>query len=217
MIEAPRRDLTAFPDDLRLLEENTDPYTSFTLHGTAIDGLYLFQRRLYPDERGSYQELGRTEVFEKHIGRPVTPKQWALSYNKPHVLRGLHAEPQDKVITPWSGVIFTAIADIRPDSKTFGNHVTFTFDQRDPEKAKSTLFVANGLANSFMTLGEENAEYFYVVTSTYQTSEGKRAVRWNDPDLNIQWPNDPTIISADDANKHPYLRQLFPHKFTNGR
>lgn len=199
---------------LTVLAENEDPYTAYTISETKIKGLLVFERKLYPDNRGSFQELGRTKPFEDVLGRSVDVRQWALSFNHPLVLRGLHAEPQDKMITVWSGVIFVAISDIRPDSETFGQYVTFTFDQRDREKPKKTLFVSNGLANSFMVLGEQDAEYFYAVSEGYTSSEGKRAIRWNDPDINIPWPQEPKILSEDDANKHPFLRDVFPEKFS---
>jgi dTDP-4-dehydrorhamnose 3,5-epimerase len=197
--------------ELTLLGEDTDQYTKYKLYGTKIEGLYLFDRELYPDDRGSYQEGYRLDPFEKLLDRPITLRQNGNSVNHPYVLRGFHAEPQDKLITPYSGVIFAAIADIRPDSPTFGEYVSFQFDQRDKWKPKKLLFVANGLANSFMTLTE--AEYVYHVTSTYKTSEGKRSVRWNDPDINVQWPAEPKLISKADQN-NPLLRELFPEKFS---
>ena len=64
-----------------------------------------------------------------------------------------------------------------------------------------------------MTLGTVPVEYFYAVTEVYKTSEGKRAIRWNDPDINIKWPEEPKIISDADANVHPFLRDVFPDKF----
>ena len=186
----------------------------YKISKTEIDGLLVFDRPRFPDKRGSYQELSRTDAIAEVLGRPVVIKQTSLSYNLPFgVLRGLHAEPMDKIITVLTGSVFIAIADIRPESETFAQYVTFTLDQTDPETPKKTIVVANGLANSFMTVGTQPVEYLYQVSDTYISSDGKRAVRWNDPDLNIPWPIQPAIISDDDLNKHPFLRDLYPNKF----
>lgn len=201
---------------MEIVVENTDQYTAYKISKTEIEGLFVFERRLYGpqegDERGFYQEFARTEALAEVLGYEPNVKQWALSYNYPGALRGLHAEPQDKFITLIRGSIFVAIADIRPESKTFGKTVTFLIDQSNPLKPRRTLIVSKGLANSFMTLGDEPAEYFYAVTDTYKTSEGKRSIRWDDPDLNIEWPEGRKIISKADR-ENPSLRELYPDKF----
>ena len=185
----------------------------FKIFGTKFDGLLVFERKLFRDDRGFYQEFARTPVIEKVLGRKLEIKQWALSYNNPGVLRGIHAEPQDKFITPVSGKIFIAIADIRLESATFGQYQTFNFDLTDPYTPKKSIVISNGLGNSFLTLGDSPVEYFYAVSETYNPNVQKRAVRWNDPDLKIPWPEEPKIISEDDKHKHPFLRDLFPEKF----
>lgn len=196
---------------LEILIDNPE----YTISKTKIDGLLVWERKLFQDNRGFFQELCRTDTLPEVLGRKIDIKQWSLSYNLPGVLRGIHAEPQDKFITVLSGgPVFVAIADLRLDSPTFGQYETFVFDQRDQLVPRKTLLVSNGLGNSFLVAGEMPAEYFYAVSDIYKTSEGKRAVRWNDPDLAIPWPTEPQIMSEDDRNKHPYLRDLFPEKFT---
>lgn len=185
----------------------------YKIYKTKINGLFVFYRTWFGDERGFYQELNRIDPIAEVLGRPIVIKQVSLSYNFPGVLRGLHAEPMDKIVTPLTGRVFIAIADINPDSSTFGQYEKFTLDQTDQMKPRRTLIVTNGLANSFLTLGEQNVEYLYAVSEPYLTSEGKRAVRFNDPTLNIPWPEQPKIVSPDDENKHPFLKELFPDKF----
>lgn len=202
---------------LHLLAENTDPFTAYKIWGTPIEGLLVWEREKYDDPRGSYQELSKVNEISHVLGRPIEVKQLSLSRNQPRgVLRGLHAEPMDKIVTLLNGKIFIAIADIRPDSKTFGNVVTFTLDQQNTEKAKKSIVVCNGLANSFLTIGEESdpiVNYLYEISEPYKTSEGKRSVKWDDPDLAIKWPIEPTIMSAVDATGNKSLRELFPEKF----
>ena len=101
---------------LHLLAEDTNPYTEYRIWGTPIEGLLLWERKEYDDDRGGYQENYRTLELSKVLGRPVEFKQGATSKNKPRgVLRGLHAEPMDKLVTNLNGRIFIAIADVRPD------------------------------------------------------------------------------------------------------
>ena len=196
-------------DNLKLIVDSTD----YKIYKTKIDGLLVFERPLYKDERGFYQEFARTPAIEEVLGRKLEIKQWSLSYNKPGVLRGLHAEPQDKIITPMTGHVFMAIADIRSKSNTFGEYESFDINLEDTYTPRKTFIVSSGLANSFMTLGSIPVEYFYAVSEVYKTSEGKRAIRWNDPDINIKWPETPKILSDADANVHPFLRDVFPEKF----
>ena len=152
------------------------------------------------------------EEVGKALGRPIEVKQVSLSRNKPRgVLRGLHAEPIDKIVTPLNGRLFIAIADIRADSPTFGKSVAFILDHRDDEKPKRSIVVCYGLANSFLTLGDPDdpmVHYLYEISEPYRTSEGKRSVRWDDPDLAIPWPIQPEIMSAVDATGNPSLREL---------
>lgn len=196
-------------DQLKVIVDDPE----YKISGTKIEGLLVFERKLFKDDRGFYQEFARTPAIEQVLGRPLSIKQWALSYNNPGVLRGIHAEPQDKIITPMTGKIFIAIADLRPESETFGQHQTFTFDLSDPYTPKKTLIISNGLGNSFMTLGDQPVEYFYAVSEVYKGSAGKRSIKWNDPDLNITWPQEPKIISESDKNGNQSLREMFPEKF----
>ena len=207
---------------LHLLSEDKDKYkyTEHKIWGTPIKGLLVWERKLYLDARGSYQELSRTEQIEKVLERKIDIQQVSNSLNEPYgVLRGVHAEEMDKLITPWRGKFFIAIVDVRTESPTFGKYVTFTIDQTNPRKPKKTFVVSRGLGNSFETIwleGEQKgevAEYLYQITEAYKTSEGKKQIRYNDPDVGIPWPVEPTIMSEQDAYNNPSLRDLFPNKF----
>lgn len=185
---------------------------------TEIAGLLIFEKKLYPDQRGWFNELYRVEDIAKGLNvEDLVIKQGAVTYNLPKSLRGLHAEPQYKLVTPLTGKCFVAIADIRENSPTFGKALTFNFDYTRVDEngeplSRRTLILSPGLANSILVSGDQPVLYHYAVSETYKTSEGKRAIRFNDPDLNIDWPIKDPIISEDDK-KHPYLRDLFPHKF----
>ncbi|MCX6705317.1 MAG: dTDP-4-dehydrorhamnose 3,5-epimerase family protein, partial [Candidatus Woesebacteria bacterium] len=72
--------------------------------------------------------------------------------------------------------------------------------------------ITSGIANSFCNFGKENAHYLYLVDNYYDGSD-KKAVAWDDPDLNIKWPIKAPILSDRDKN-NPRLRDVFPDKFT---
>lgn len=100
-----------------------------------------------------------------------------------------------------------AIADIRPDSPTFGEARTFMLGD-PPHGERVRLFISEGLANSFCTLGEQPVDYLYDVSDYWRPDVSKPSVAWDDPDLAVDWPlADPILSEADAAN--PTLRELF--------
>jgi dTDP-4-dehydrorhamnose 3,5-epimerase len=122
------------------------------------------------------------------------------------VLRGLHAENWEKLVYVPSGEVFTAVADIRPWSPTFGQVETFRFsDQHRP-----TLFLPAGMAHGYCVLSDA-ADYVYQVTSYYDGSD-TRAVAWDDPELAVPWPTLTPILSERDRH-NPTLRQLVADVF----
>ena len=182
----------------------------FSLHiieKTSIPGLLVIKRPTFKDERGYFKEIFRVDELEKTTGIKFIPKQWNHTYSKPNVIRGLHAESWDKIVYPITGKMFTAIVDIRPDSKTFGEYETFNFDGKDLK----ALFIPKGLANSICVLGSSPVHYFYLVDA-YYSGKDTRAIAWNDPDIGINWPIKNPIISERDRG-NPRLRDLFPEKF----
>ena len=178
-----------------------------TIKKTSIEGLYIIDRPLFSDNRGFFREVFRLNDLEKAIGFEFKIIQSNHAHSLPGVIRALHAENWNKLVYPINGKIFSAIADIRPDSKTFAKVETFTFDSN----FRKALFIPKGLANSICVNGDVPADYIYYVDSYYDGSD-IRAVVWNDPDLNISWPvKDPIISERDRSN--PTLRDLFPDKF----
>lgn len=181
---------------------------------TEIEGLLIFEKKLYQDRRGWFQESFRTEDIAKAWGvTDLVIKQSSFTYNLPKTLRGLHGEPQYKLVTSITGQCFIAIADIRVGSSTFGKVLTFEFDYSDINTPRKTLAISPGLANSILVTGNEAVFYHYGVSDTFKFESEKRAIRWNDPDLSIDWPIKDPILSKADQN-HPFLREVFPDKFS---
>lgn len=174
---------------------------------TSIPGLLILERPTLDDERGFFREVFHLDELEKVLGYAFKPVQWNHSHSLPKVIRALHAENWNKLVYPVSGEMFAAVVDIRPDSETFGKFETFTFS----DKERFALFIPKGLANSICVTGEEAVDYIYLVDKYYDGSD-TRAIAWDDPDININWPIENPIISERDRNS-PNLRDLFPERF----
>jgi dTDP-4-dehydrorhamnose 3,5-epimerase len=182
-------------------------FAEHTIRKTTIPGLLVIERPIFKDKRGFFKEIFRLDALEKHTGKKFFFKQGNHSFSFPKVIRGLHAENWNKIVYLLTGKVFAAVADVRPDSKTFGKVETFVLDERNPK----ALFIPKGLANSVCVIGNKPAHYLYLVDAYYDGSD-VTAFAWNDPDLKIKWPVKRPIISERDKN-NPSLREIFPEKF----
>jgi dTDP-4-dehydrorhamnose 3,5-epimerase len=178
---------------------------------TSIDGLLVVRWDTHGDERGFFRQTYQTSELAAALGAAPVFRQGNHSRSGPGVLRGFHAEPWDKLVYVVRGRAFCAVADIRPDSPTFGQVATFVLGDATSDDGPATerirLYLSEGLANSFLTL--EDTDYLYDVTDEFRPDMAKRSVAWDDPDLAVDWPvSDPVLSAADRAN--PTLRELFP-------
>ncbi|CAN5205736.1 dTDP-4-dehydrorhamnose 3,5-epimerase [soil metagenome] len=181
---------------------------------TDIEGLLVVRWDTFGDDRGFFRQTYQVRELSDALGREVVLRQGNHSHSVPGVLRGFHAEPWDKLVYVVRGLAMAAVADIRPQSPTFGEVCTFMLGE-PPEGERIRLFIAEGLANSFVTLGEEAIDYLYDVSGYWQAGVVQPAVAWDDPDLAVDWPlSDPILSDKDRAN--PTLRETFPghRKFT---
>lgn len=174
---------------------------------TSIPGLLILERPIFSDERGFFRELFHKDELEEAVGIKFDGVQMNHSHSLPRVIRGLHAESWNKIIYPVSGQAFLAIVDIRPDLPTFGKVETFMVNDEN----RIGLFIPEGFANSICVTGDSAVDYIYLVDKYYDGSD-TRAIAWDDPDLNINWPVKNPVISERDKN-NPRLRDLFPEKF----
>ena len=173
-----------------------------TIHTTSLPGLLRITRPVLGDERGFFHEVVRLDELEVETGIPFVARQVNHSRSQAQTLRGLHAERWNKVVWLGRGRAFSAIVDIRPESPTFGRHETFELVAEEG----TVLYIPEGCANSICALTD--IDYIYLVTKVFDGSD-TRAVAWDDPDLNIQWPvSDPILSQRDRTN--PRLRDLFP-------
>ncbi|CAI3796561.1 dTDP-4-dehydrorhamnose 3,5-epimerase [Rheinheimera sp. MM224] len=166
-----------------------------------LPGLLLIQPQLYKDDRGYFFEVSRSSELKRQLG-DIDFVQESQSGSYQHVLRGLHYQlnkPQAKLIRVLTGRIFDVAVDLRQHSASFGQWYGFELCS----EKKQQLFIPAGFAHGFLTLSSY-AEVVYK-TDQYYDPVSERAIRWDDPQLAIQWPLTETpIISDKDAKAQSF-------------
>lgn len=168
--------------------------------------MLVIERPTDEDERGFFRETFRLNEVDEARGGPTVFVQENHSRSRRGALRGLHAENWEKLIYVPRGEVFTVVADIRPQSETFGQVETFHLG----DSSRLKLFLPRAVAHGFCVLSDE-ADYVYQVTEYYEGAETP-AVAWDDPDLAIPWPIADPILSEKDQ-RNPTMRDLFPDRF----
>ena len=151
----------------------------------TIPDVILFEPRVFGDQRGFFFESFNQARFEAAIGQQVTFVQDNHSRSVQNVLRGLHyqiKQPQGKLVRVITGEVFDVAVDIRKSSPTFGKWVGVTLSAEN----KLQIWVPEGFAHGFVVLSEW-AEFLYKTTD-YYAPEHERVIRWDDPQLAIDWP-----------------------------
>jgi dTDP-4-dehydrorhamnose 3,5-epimerase len=147
-------------------------------------------------------EAWKKADFEEHIGRVdfIQDNESKSSYG---VLRGLHYQKggyaQAKLVRVIKGKVLDVAVDIRKSSPTFGQHIMVELS----EENKRQFFIPRGFAHGFLVLSDE-AVFTYKVDNVYAPQQ-EAGIRWNDPDLNIQWPiNQKDVMTSEkDLNAPP--------------
>ena len=160
---------------------------------TAIKGVFVIEPKVFQDTRGYFMEAWKQAEFEEHIGK-VNFVQDNESKSCFGVLRGLHFQKgeycQAKLVRVIKGRVLDVAVDMRKSSPTFGQHVMVELS----EDNKRQFFIPRGFAHGFLVLSEE-AIFTYKVDNVY-APQADSGVRWNDPQLNIQWPIDPQQVQT---------------------
>ena len=121
------------------------------------------------------------------------------------VLRGLHYQKgefsQAKLVRVIKGCVLDVAVDIRKSSPTFGKHVMVELSDEN----KRQFFIPRGFAHGFLVLSDE-AVFTYKVDNVY-APQAEAGIRWNDPEIGIQWPIDPSkVLTSDKDLRQPLFR-----------
>ena len=168
---------------------------------TEIPGVIIVEPDVFGDHRGFFMESWHAEKFAEG-GIDAQFVQDNHSRSNQGILRGLHyqiEQPQGKLVRVLSGEVFDVAVDLRRDSPTFGKWFGMTLNDID----NKMLWVSPGFAHGFYVVSEQ-ADFFYKCTELY-APEHERAIRWDDPDLAIDWPiasgQEPVLAPKDAAAK----------------
>ena len=172
---------------------------------TQIPGLIEIHPKLWGDPRGFFLETFQQEVYAD-IGIVTPFVQDNLSRSSHGVLRGLHFQvqnPQGKLVTCLNGRVLDVVVDLRVDSETCGQQYSTILDS----ERRNQLWIPPGFAHGFSVLSEV-ADFFYKCTDYYDPDD-ETGIRWNDPDLNIDWQVKNPAVSLKDQCL-PSLREVLP-------
>jgi dTDP-4-dehydrorhamnose 3,5-epimerase len=169
---------------------------------TPLPGAYLVDPTPSSDERGFFARSYNPEEFAAQ-GLGPELRQCSVPYNvRKATLRGMHYQiaphEEHKLVRCTAGAIFDVIVDLRPAS----SHYRRWFGTELNAENRRALFVPPGCAHGYVTL-KDHSEVFYMISVAYSAAHG-RGARWNDPAFGIEWPQQPHIIAARDA-EYPLL------------
>ena len=178
---------------------------------TPFEGLFLFQRKYFSDDRGYFTELFKRSAFEE-LGILDLIHQDNLSFSKRGVLRGLHfqAPPfaQAKLVSVLLGEVLDVVVDLRYSSKTFGKWYAVVLS----EDNAMSMYVPAGFAHGFVVRSKDCL--FHYKCSAEYSKDSERGLKWDDPSLKIDWDiKNPVVSDKDSAlpffNPRDYIN-LFP-------
>lgn len=173
---------------------------------TKIEGVVIIEPRVFRDDRGYFFESFSQQRFNELVA-PVTFVQDNESRSTYGVLRGLHFQKppyaQSKLVRVVKGVVLDVAVDLRKDSPTFGQYEQVLLS----EDNKRQFFIPQGLAHGFVVLSPEAV--FQYKCDNYYTPQAEGSVRWDDPQININWqlPLGDILLSEKDK-KAPLLAEL---------
>jgi dTDP-4-dehydrorhamnose 3,5-epimerase len=170
---------------------------------TGIAGLVEVIPAVFEDSRGWFYEFYREDIFARH-GIHDKFVQENKSFSKKGVVRGLHMQVaphgQAKLVSVFQGTVLDVAVDLRTGSPTFGQVYYCLLEAG----RNNMLLVPEGFAHGFSAL--EDAVFFYKCTHHYHR-ESEVGIRWNDPELKIDWQINNPIISEKDQHL-PTLEEL---------
>lgn len=172
-----------------------------------ITGSWLLTTKVHADARGQFVESFQKGVFAEQTGLSIDFTQDNEVFSEHGVVRGLHLQNnpygQAKLIRVVLGQIYDVAVDLRADSSNYGEW----FGVELSAKNQTQLFLPKGFAHGYSVLSEK-AIVQYKVDAPY-SPQAESGIRYNDPDLGIDWLVDNPILSEKDL-KLPFLKDLTP-------
>jgi len=166
---------------------------------TSIPDVKILHPKVFGDDRGFFLETwNRQELAAEGIDTEFVQDNHSRSSRG--ALRGLHYQVkqlQGKLVRVATGSVFDVAVDMRRSSETFGRWVGMILTEENHEIA----WIPPGFAHGFLVLSD-TADFLYKCTDFY-APEYERTIRWDDPDLAIDWPvleGTELLLSQKDGN-----------------
>jgi dTDP-4-dehydrorhamnose 3,5-epimerase len=175
---------------------------------TPLPGVLLLEPRIFGDARGFFLESWNRKTFAD-LGLAPDFVQDNHSRSAKGVLRGLHYQlndPQGKLVRVVSGAVFDVAVDLRRSSAHFGQWVGYELSADN----RRMMWVPPGFGHGFMVLSG-SADFLYKTTA-YYAPQWDRGVRWDDPQIAVQWPLEGTPTLSDKDRALPLLKdaEVYP-------
>lgn len=164
---------------------------------TTLPGVLLLEPKVFGDARGFFLESWNRETFTE-LGLDLDFVQDNHSRSAKGVLRGLHYQlndPQGKLVRVVSGAVFDVAVDLRKSSPYFGQWVGYELSADNHRM----MWIPPGFGHGFLVLSD-TADFLYKTTA-YYAPQWDRGIRWDDPQIGVQWPIEgaPTLSAKDQA------------------
>ena len=158
---------------------------------TKLKGLVILRSTVHDDRRGFFKEIYKNKILKKNLIFDC------LSQSKKNTIRGLHFQkknPQGKFITVVEGEILDVAVDLRKKSKTFGKY----FSIKIKYDSNFSIYIPEGFAHGFACLTKTCTLYYRC--TNYRHKQSETTLKWNDPELNINWMVRKPILSKKDKS-----------------
>jgi dTDP-4-dehydrorhamnose 3,5-epimerase len=170
---------------------------------SRLDGPILLAPTVHGDERGFFMETYRDDAWSA-LGIPSSFKQDNHSRSRRGTLRGIHFQThpgQGKLVRCARGAVLDVVVDLRRGSTTFGEWESFELDDVEGRQ----LWVPVGFGHGFCVLSE-TADFVYKCTNYYDPAT-EAGIRFDDPDVGIEWPDIELLYSERDRTA-PRLAEI---------
>ncbi|MBD2395081.1 dTDP-4-dehydrorhamnose 3,5-epimerase [Cyanobacterium aponinum FACHB-4101] len=171
---------------------------------TEIPEVFIIQPKVFQDDRGFFYESFNARTFQEKTGLNPNFVQDNHSHSQRNVLRGLHyqiQQKQAKLVRVINGEILDVAVDIRKSSPTFKQWVTVKLSAENQKQ----LWIPEGFAHGFLVLSE-TADVLYK-TNNFYSSQHDRSIRWNDPEIDLNWNLKETPILSEKDKNAPLLKE----------
>ena len=188
----------------------------FSFEELTLKGAYLISPFIADDNRGLFvKDYSKEDFTANKINHDLKEVFYTESYKG--VIRALHFQEekqQAKLVRCITGEIYDVIVDLRIDSITFGEHLSFYLSGDN----KKSLYIPEGFAHGYLVI--DNSIVSYKCSEKFY-GEYDSGIMWNDEDLNIKWPLDKVdnsvIISEKDKNLRKFGQYVLDEKLKKGR